>query len=202
MMKRNALVIGLAVLLSACGFQLRGTGNVDFALKEIDLQARNAYGDTVKDLKTLLESQDVRVHAGAPYRLVLTNEQERQRTISYTGSARSAEYELTTQLDYEIVGNKNLSLIQDKLEVQNTYVHDGNNLAGSTQESTQARQEMRQEMLQRLSLRLRQITPAQLEQLQLEAEARVQAEADAAAEARRQQESAPQQSPLQLPISQ
>jgi LPS-assembly lipoprotein len=38
MMKRNLLVIGLAGLLSACGFQLRGTGDVQFALKELDVK--------------------------------------------------------------------------------------------------------------------------------------------------------------------
>ena len=75
MMKRNLVVIGLAVLLSACGFQLRGTGDAQFALKEIDLQARNAYGETVKELRELLENNGVRVHNGAPYRLFLSNEQ-------------------------------------------------------------------------------------------------------------------------------
>ena len=203
MMKRNLAVIGLAVLLSACGFQLRGTGDAQFALKEIDLQARNAYGETVKDLRELLENNGVRVHNGAPYRLFLSNEQQTQRTASYTSSARSAEYQLTNQLDYEIRGSKNMLLLQDQLEVQSTYVHDGNNLAGSTQESEQVRQEMRRELIQRLSLRLQQLTPAQLEQLQQEAEARAQAEAEAAAAARRaEQESAPQQSPIQLPVSQ
>ena len=34
MIKRNLLVMGLAVLLSACGFQLRGTGtNVAVSLQ-------------------------------------------------------------------------------------------------------------------------------------------------------------------------
>ena len=56
MMKRNLVVIGLAVLLSACGFQLRGTGSAEFAVKEIDLQARNAYSDTAKQLRQLLDA--------------------------------------------------------------------------------------------------------------------------------------------------
>lgn len=203
MMKRNLLIVAMATLLSACGFQLRGTGDAQFALKEIDLQARNAYGDTVKDLRQLLETSGVKVHNGAPYRLFLANEQLTQRTASYTSSARSAEYELTSKLDYEIRGSKNMLLLQDQLEVQSTYVHDGNNLTGSDEESEQVRQEMRRELLQRLSLRLQQLTPAQLEQLQQEAEAKAQAEAEAAAAARRaEQESAPQQSPIQLPISQ
>ncbi|HSX71212.1 MAG TPA: LPS assembly lipoprotein LptE, partial [Pseudomonas sp.] len=180
MMKRNMLVIGLAVLLSACGFQLRGTGSAEFALKEIDLQARNAYGDTVKQLRQLLENSDVKVHNGAPYLLLLANEQETQRTASVTSSARSAEYELTTHLDYEIRGEKNMLLLRDKLEVQRVYVHDENNLIGSSQESAQLRQEMRRELIQQVSLRLQLLTPARLEQLQQEAEARAAAEAEAA----------------------
>lgn len=203
MMKRNMLVIGLAVLLSSCGFQLRGTGSADFALKEVDLQARNAYGETVKQLKQLLESSGVKVHNGAPYRLYLANEQETQRTASFTSNARSAEYQLTTRVDYEIRGEKNLLLLKDWLAVQSVYVHDENNLIGSSQESDQLRQEMRRELIQQMSLRLQQLTPAQLEQLQQEAEARAAAEAEAAAAARRaEQESAPLQSPIQLPIKQ
>jgi len=33
MIKRNLLVMGLAVLLSACGFQLRGTGTTELAIQ-------------------------------------------------------------------------------------------------------------------------------------------------------------------------
>ena len=44
MMKRNLMVVGLALMLGACGFQLRGTGTSDFALNELNVQARNAFG--------------------------------------------------------------------------------------------------------------------------------------------------------------
>ena len=203
MMKRNLMVIGLAVLLSACGFQLRGTGTADFALKEIDLQSRDAYGDTAKQLQQLLENSGVKVHSGAPYKLYLAREQENKRTASYTSTARSAENELTTSLAYEIRGTKNTLLLSDKAEVQSIYVQDDNNLVGSDQGATQLRQEMRRELIQQLSMRLQLITPAQLEQLQQEADAKAQAEAEATAAARRaEQESAPLQSPIQLPISQ
>ena len=62
---------------------------------------------------------------------------------------------------------------------------------------------VRRELIQQLSLRLQLLTPAQLEQLQQEAEARAAAEAEAAAAARRaEQASAPLQSPIQLPLKQ
>ena len=34
MIKRNLLVIGLAVMLSACGFQLRGTGTNELSIRK------------------------------------------------------------------------------------------------------------------------------------------------------------------------
>ena len=199
MIKRNLLVMGLAVMLSACGFQLRGTGNTELAIKELDLSARNAYGDTVLQLRQALQSNGVNVHAGAPYKLVLTNEQESQRAATYAGSGRSAEYELTTVLSYSIEGHNDTNLLNDKLEVRKVYVHDGNNITGSDQEATQTRKEMRRDLVQNMLVRLQLLTPSQLEGLQQKADERAQAEADALEAARRAQDETPQQSPLQLP---
>lgn len=200
-MKRNLLVIGLAGLLSACGFQLRGTGDVQFALKELDVSARDAYGDTVQQVREVLENNDVRVHAGAPYKLVISRETENRRSASYSSGARTAEYELSMGLEYEIRGAQNLLLTDNKVEVQNYYQQDDNNLAGSDQEAAQLRSELRREMIQQLVFSLQQITPAQLDQLQQSAEARAKAEAEALEAARRARESqvAPQQSPIELP---
>ncbi|AZD75824.1 LPS assembly lipoprotein LptE [Pseudomonas chlororaphis] len=199
MIKRNLLVMGLAVLLSACGFQLRGTGTTELAIKELDLSARNAYGETVTQLRQVLQSSGVKVYAGAPYKLVLTREQESQRSLSYAGAGRSAEYELTTVLNYEIQGQNNLSLLSDKLQVQKVYIHDGNNLVGSDQESLEVRKEMRRDLVQNMMLRLQLLTPTQLDQLQQTADARAKAEADALEAAQKAEAETPQQSPMQLP---
>ncbi|MFJ4374257.1 LPS assembly lipoprotein LptE [Pseudomonas japonica] len=201
MIKRNLLVIGLAVMLSACGFHLRGTATNDLAIKELDLSARNAYGETVNQLRDLLKSSGVNVHAGAPYKLVLTNEAETQRAASYAGSARSVEYELQTQLSYDIQGHNNTTLLSDKLEVQKTYVHDGNNITGSTQEASQVRNEMRRDLVQRMAQRLQQLTPERLDELQAKADERARAEAAALEAAQRAQDAQPQQSPLEVPAN-
>lgn len=199
MIKRNLLVMGLAVLLSACGFQLRGTGTTELAIKELDLSARDAYGDTVKMLRQTLENSGVKVYSGAPYKLVLASEQQSQRSLSYAGAGRSAEYELTNVLNYEIRGHNDLSLLDDKLQVQKVYLHDGNNITGSDQESVEVRGEMRRELVQRMMLRLQQLSPAQLDQLQQTADARAKAEAEALEAARKAEAETPQQSPLQIP---
>lgn len=199
MIKRNLMVLGLAALLSACGFQLRGTGDTHFALTELDLSARNAYGDTVKQVRQVLESNKVKVYSNAPFHLILTNEASNQRTASYTSNSRSAEIELTNTLDYEIRGANNLLLLQNQLEVQSVYNQDQNNIAGSGQEATQLAQEMRRNLVQKLAQNLQLITPQQLEQLQQTAQAKAKAEADALAAASKAERDQPQQSPIQIP---
>ncbi|MDE1166774.1 MAG: LPS assembly lipoprotein LptE [Pseudomonas sp.] len=199
MIKRNLLVMGLAVMLSACGFQLRGTGTNQMSIKEIGLTARDAYGPTVTDLRRALESSGVKVVGGGPYKLNLSSEVENQRAASYTGSTRSAEYELSTVLNYEINGTNNLQLVSDKVEAQKIYLHDGNNLTGSDQEAAQARKDLRRDLIQKMMARLQKLTPAQLDELQTKADARAKAEADAEAAAQRAMDATPQQSPVQLP---
>lgn len=202
MIKRNLLVMGLAVMLSACGFQLRGTGQTELAIKELDLSARNAYGATVTQLRQALISNGVNVHAGAPYKLVLTNEAESQRAVTYSGGyGSSAEYELTTVLSYSINGHDKTNLLNDKIEVRKVYVHDGNNITGSTQEATQTRDDMRRDLVQNMLVRLQLLTPTQLDELQRKADERAKAEADALEAARRAQDATPQQSPMQLPVN-
>ncbi|MOA16295.1 LPS-assembly lipoprotein RlpB [compost metagenome] len=192
----------MTTVLAACGFHLRGVGETNFALKEIDLSARNAYGETVKDLRTVLENSGVNVNSRAPYHLVLAREDLTQRTASYTSAARSAEYELTNTLSYEVRGANDLLLISDQLQVQKVYLHDENNLTGSDQEAAQLRREMRRELVQQMSLRLQMLTPAQLDELQRKAEAKAQAEAEAVRAADEAAKAQPQQSPIELPRAQ
>ncbi|WDY58607.1 LPS-assembly lipoprotein LptE [Pseudomonas sp. PSKL.D1] len=198
MIKRNLLVIGLAVMLSACGFQLRGTGTNELSIKEMDVSARNAYGQTVAQLRAALERSGVNVHTGAPYRLRLTNEREDERSASYASGSRTAEYELTTTLNYSILGLNDLELLSDKVEVRKIYVRDGGNITGSDQEATQAREVMRRDLVQAMMTRLQNLNPAQLDELQRKADERAQAEAAALEAARRQQAETPQQSPLEI----
>lgn len=199
MIKRNLLVMGLAVLLSACGFQLRGTGANQISIKEMDLSARDAYGKTVVQLRQVLEGNGVKIYTGAPYKLVILDEQETQRSASSSGSSRAAEYTLTTTLNYQIRGDQNRELVKNKVQIEKIYVHDGNNLIGSDLEATQVRNEMRSDLVQALVRQLEQLTPERLDELQAKADAVAKAEADALEAAQRIRDETPQQSPIEIP---
>lgn len=199
MIKRNLLVMGLAVLLSACGFQLRGTGTNQLALKELDVSARNAYGDTVTQLRQVLENSGVHVYTGATYKLVLLDEKESQRNLSYASAGRASDVELSTVVNFEVQGLNQLPLLDDKVEIQKVVSHDGNNIVGSDSEVTQVRKEMRRELIQRLMVRLQFLTPEQLEKLQQTADNKAKADADALKAAQEYENNTPKQSPVEVP---
>mgnify|MGYP003586935505 CR=1 FL=1 len=192
-MKRSltGLLLVLTTLLGACGYHLRGVGDSPLAIKELDLNARDAYGDLVKDVGRMLESRGVRVYDGAPYKLVLAKESNIQTAASYRGSSVGAEYRLISTLDYEIRDGENLLLRSSRLEAEKYYVLDNNNLAGSNQESDRLRKEMRHDLAQQLVMHLQLLDGAQLAKLQEKARAEAEAKAQAQAAER-----APKASPV------
>lgn len=192
-MKRSltGLLLALTTLLGACGYHLRGEGGSVYPFKELSVSARDAYGYMVKDVRDMLEDHGVRLRAGAPYKLVLIDEQHKERPVSYNGSSRASEYQMTERLDYEIRDDENLLLSSDRLETQKVYVLESNSLAGSNEESERLRREMRHELVQQLSQRLQLLDEARLAKMQKIARAKAEAEAQAKAVER-----APQASPV------
>ena len=200
MLKRSITVLGLAFLMTACGFHLRGTGSTQMALTELNFAARDALSPLSKDVKQSLINNKVAISSSAPFTLHLGLEEDSRRTASFTAGTRSAEYTLTTALNYELRSGNLPALIQDSVAVQRSYAYNQNNVTGSGQEEALLRQEMRRELVMQLMMRLQAITPAQLDSLKSQAERKERAAAEAReAEIRAQQFEEPQQSPILIP---
>ena len=200
MLKRSITVLGLAFLMTACGFHLRGTGTTQMALNELNFEARDALSPLGKQVKESLANNKVQVSSSAPFTLYVGPEETTQRTASFTAGTRSAEYTLTTAVSYELRSGKLPTLLQDRVEVQRTYAHNQNNVTGSGQEASLLREEMRRDLVMQLMMRLQAVTPTQLQALKEQAQRKAQAEADAREAAiRAQQFDEPQQSPISLP---
>lgn len=203
MRTHRLILLGTILLLSACGFHLRGAGGgAQFPITELKLVSRDVYGETQKLMRDTLKSYKVKISDTAPYTLNLTREEMKKRAASQTSSSRTADYELINKIDFQIQDRKGLILFTDQAEVRKTYVHDSNNLISSDQEAGLVRQELRSEVIQQLFMRLQRITPQELEKLQAQADAKAKAEAEALERAlRAEQEEAnrPKASPILPP---
>ena len=121
-------------------------------------------------------------------------------SASFTPGTRTAEYQLTSSVAYELRSGSLPALLQDRVEVQRSYAFNHNNVTGSGQEEMMLHDEMRRELVTQLMMRLQAITPEQLQGLKEQAERTAQAEAQAREAAiRARQLEQPQQSPIILP---
>ncbi|NLY16198.1 MAG: hypothetical protein GXZ05_07420 [Gammaproteobacteria bacterium] len=179
------LTLSMALVLSACGFHLRGTGSFQFALKELHFTSADRFAPLSEMLQQRLLSQGVELTSSAEYSLYLGREEHTRRTISFTAGTRSSEQMLTTTVDYEIRYAGLPALLTGQAEVQRTQSFNQNHVSASSEEALLLRDEMRNELVMQLMQRLQAVRPAQLEQLR--AEAQVKADAEAAAREAEQQ---------------
>ncbi len=104
MLKRYLIVVLLTLLLSSCGFQLRGALNLSQEMSPLYLQSNSLF-ELGKTLRTLLSGSQVQVTEDvtqAKVQLVLLSEKRSQRVLSVDGRGRAKEYLLSYTVDFLI----------------------------------------------------------------------------------------------------
>lgn len=159
----SCAVLGTSLLLSACGFHLRGTGVDSVKLDELSVSARNSYGPTYQSVLEALQINGVDVRTSAPYHLQLLDEQKNRRAVTYTYRSTPAEYELTSELTFQISDRQNRPLVgPETLSTQRVYVNDKDNLIGTSEEEDLLHREMLQDLTRQLMFRLSSISASDL----------------------------------------
>lgn len=157
-------VLGASLLLSACGFHLRGSGVDNFKLDELHVSAQNNNGPTHREVMDALRSSGVAINSSAPYHLQLLDESRNQRALSHSSRSGPAEYEVRRQLTFQIVNSAGQPLIgPETLSTQRAYVRDRDNVTGSSEEQALLQREMGEDLTRQLMFRLTRITPSDLQ---------------------------------------
>jgi LPS-assembly lipoprotein len=139
--------------LSACGFQLRGTGGADNAgrieanVSPLYLTFNNRYGDLHKQLQTTLADygvEEVGQRQEAEYALAVTAERHTRRAVATTRTISVSEYEIRLEVDMELTNRENEMLIPaTTLATERIYTFDSGSLVGSGEEEAVLLEEMR-----------------------------------------------------------
>lgn len=159
----SCAVLGATLLASGCGFHLRGTGVDRIELSQLDVTAQKRNSATYQQVIESLKLDGVQVAPTAAYRLELLDESLERRAVSYTNSSSSAEYELTSNLRYQIVDREGRALIgPETVSTRRTFVNDKDNIIGTTEEEELLRREMRQDLTRQLLFRLSSISEGDL----------------------------------------
>ena len=149
-----AIVALLALMLSACGFQLRGIQTVAF-------QSIHIQGNTLlisKNLKKSLEQVGVKVlpsAEGADLLLELMSEENEKRILSLSGGGTVREFELYYRVHYRTRNPNDATWAPPQtIEARRDFSYDDANLLAKQAEEKQLNENMQRDVLNNLMRRL------------------------------------------------
>lgn len=138
----------LTLVLSACGFQLRGTGGYDLAVDSVSIVADNNQSDLADELEDTLKSIGVSVDDDEPqYIILLKSETTTRRAVASSGNITVSEYEVRLRAIFSISDSEGEPLILDTpLTAERIYSFDASNFVGNAEEESVLVDEMRQDL--------------------------------------------------------
>ena len=162
---RRKAALGIAMLftlmLSACGFQLRGTA--DLAFKNVYIQGGKL--SINRDLERTLKTNGVQIAAkseDAELLLELVSERSQKRIMSLSGGGLVREFELIYLLNFRIREASNpiwgpLQTIRNRRD----FSYNDNALLGKVEEEERLNADMRQDAIREMLRRLTAVKPAE-----------------------------------------
>ena len=148
MPKRWTLInlIGLSLLLTACGWQLRNAQLLPDSIGSVYLSSKQSHSSLVKELSQAIDQFGVQVASSssqAEQSFMIVDYKQSRRISTLNSSARVAEYQLDERVDYLILDSNGKPLAPlATASAQKTYEFDENDILGSTNEQQRVKQRL------------------------------------------------------------
>ena len=143
-MKLNIILISALLVISSCGYSMRGAIDIPSSIKSVSVISKN-YSELVNILNSSLASSNIGIStskAKDTYRIVILSERFDRRQLSINVSGRVNEYELIYNINFELkVPNK--EPVQDKITLYRDYSFDENNIMGNSDREAYIKKSMR-----------------------------------------------------------
>jgi LPS-assembly lipoprotein len=157
---KRALIIFLALALSGCGFQLRGTANVPFDTVYVP----NATGGIALDLKRSIQAgtrAKVVDDARQADAIVQFTREERQKVIlSLSGTGRVREYRLIYRVGFRVHDGKGSDYVPaSNIELSRDITFNDTEVLAKESEEQLLVRDMQSDMVQQIMRRLAQAQP-------------------------------------------
>lgn len=154
----NGMILILSFsLLSACGWQLRGSGEDANIQQAIYLEnAQNTTGEVYQQLtKTLQRKNALTPLTQADIQLVINDEKYERRTVSNNDTAKTTQYQLTVSANYQILDTESNPITSEsRAEITRYFTFDQNAVTSASKEEQSLRKEMVQQVSQQILQRV------------------------------------------------
>ena len=152
MLIKKSVILMMALLLSACGYHLRGNLELPAGLKNVYLEGGSAQ---LRDqFKRAMEISSIKLNdsaEGAGIIVRIFDENSQRRVLSLSSGGTANDFELSYRFDYELVDSKNKVLIaREPIEIKREYFNDQLAIIAKDNEETVIRNEMYQQAVRTL----------------------------------------------------
>lgn len=150
-MRSSALILGAAIMLTACGWQLRGA-QVDEQglLPAIQIVSDDNYSPMVRTLRETWDKQSVKERS-ALYLVQILEEVVDRRPVTYTTTGTPAQYEMTVTLTYAVqLSGATAPKVPRTISTHRIFDFDPRNVVAKAEEERALLQHMRQQLAQTL----------------------------------------------------
>jgi LPS-assembly lipoprotein len=149
----------VSVILSSCGFSLRGSDVLSSKFQVIQLDMEQPNSEFSRLLRRSLEVADVSIEAVALTNsdspvLLVSNERIVSHPITVNPRARAAQYEMRLSINIALGNAERYLISPETLMVERIYFEDIANIAGTQEEVEIITAEMRRELVNQLMRRL------------------------------------------------
>ncbi len=159
-MIKNILTIVMLMLLSSCGFTLRGYDSALLSpeLQQLQLSYNTSSNELAQILRRRLMASGVEIIENtSAYNLILGDEQSIERIISVNRNVRAGEYEITLTASMQLDNNGESLIAREIISVEQIYEADPNNAAAKTNEAEIVMDELRLALSEQIMRRLQTI---------------------------------------------
>lgn len=162
MLTKKAVILGLALLLSACGYHLRGAFALPENMKNVYVEGGSA--PLLEQFKQVMQTSSSQLSSsrkGAGIVIKIANEDFNRRVLSLSTRGKSNEFELTYRLDYEFANAKDALLMERQtVEIRREYYNDQQFVIAKDNEEAVIRNEMYQQAVHTIVNRARVVLKA------------------------------------------
>ncbi len=153
------IALGLLSLLSACGFQLRGSGGTALpeSWHDMYLVTGNPNSELSREIESSFAAHGVNwvAQENANYIVKVGPEKFAQRNLSLNAQARAAEFELALSTDFIVVDSQGKEIMEkSEVSVLRQMENDPSNVVGKAEETRILRSEMRSDLVRKIMRRI------------------------------------------------
>lgn len=158
------ILLTLLMLVTACGWQLRGTVALSSLTDTLHITGQDAYGPLLTELRNRLQADDLTLTdspSEARYTLDIVQEQTEKRVAALGSDALASAYELTLSAHFNVLDSRGMPIATRLTSrITRSYNASAASAGSSSQEELLLLREMREELAQQILRQLQAVISA------------------------------------------